>query len=862
MKTLSLLFAVMAISAQAADTTILSKDSYWRWHKTVKEWTFTGEATKNAPAQEWKDPDTDPAPAGWAAGDFDDSLWPRGRIASIRAFRGTDDYIDHKTFTMSFRGKFNVTDPAAVEALRLEVKYRGGVVVFLNGKEVKRQDVPNGKLTIANPASPYTDGAWVDGTGEPWVSKKLLKKKSADEQKSAKNGTAMRVRTLGSFDLPKAALHKGVNVLAVELRRSDYHPGIASKWFNRDRTGRKQFNKKYDVWIPIALNSLKLTVTGAGIEPNVSRPKGLRIWAHDINDRVTERDYGDPCEPLRPLQMNSARNGICLDQIIISHSNPIKALKVTSSELSLVKGKGSISGSAVEILYGRSDGRSYAVNNWFDGYSKTAPSDVDVLQIKVWGKKPVPDAAMVPALVRINVPKDAVPGEYRGKLTIAMEGVNPIDVPMHVTISSWTVSDPKDYHTFVGIYQSPTTVALKYGVEPYSEKHWKLLEPSMAALGRVGNKSVQMHIVEQTQFGNDKAMVYFIKKADGSFDYDFTVFDRYLALAIKHWGRPSYVACNIWHSGGWSARKADQKNTVTVLDKATGKFSRLQVPKFDGEEGKAFWKPVLAAIHARLAKLGLEKTMCIGILSDGTAPGEVFGMFDSIWPGGGPARWTRGLHASNESAKPYRASKGGGVVVLHEHCYGAQYRGPRTPPIWSFLGKPATLYWRVSGFKTAVAPFGYRYFPERALCQGRQGIGRICYDFWAIPGTGAKKKKRDIYNKYPHSSCAQRAPALMDLSWPGPEGAETTIRFEVLTQGLQETEALITISRALDNKADVLGPELLKKAKDLFSERRYYHGRDQIVWSRVPFHTWHYGWRDISKRTYDLAAEVAAKLKH
>ncbi|GAH40604.1 unnamed protein product, partial [marine sediment metagenome] len=40
MKTYSLLFALLAVSIQttrAADTTILNKNSYWRWHKTVKE---------------------------------------------------------------------------------------------------------------------------------------------------------------------------------------------------------------------------------------------------------------------------------------------------------------------------------------------------------------------------------------------------------------------------------------------------------------------------------------------------------------------------------------------------------------------------------------------------------------------------------------------------------------------------------------------------------------------------------------------------------------------------------------------------------------------------------------------------------
>ena len=125
-----------------------------------------------------------------------------------------------------------------------------------------------------------------------------------------------------------------------------------------------------------------------------------------------------------------------------------------------------------------------------------------------------------------------------------------------------------------------------------------------------------------------------------------------MALARKHFVTLDYVALQVWHSGGWETRKADQ-NTVTVIDPATQKREHMQVPAFNSDEARLFWRPVLAACHQHLAKLGLEKAMCIGILSDGTAPSPVFTMFDKVWPGGGPARWTRGLHTQWEATKPY-----------------------------------------------------------------------------------------------------------------------------------------------------------------------------------------------------------------
>ena len=42
---------------------------------------------------------------------------------------------------------------------------------------------------------------------------------------------------------------------------------------------------------------------------------------------------------------------------------------------------------------------------------------------------------------------------------------------------------------------------------------------------------VNINVVDKTQFGNPEGMVTWVAKPDGSFDYDYSVFDRYIALA-------------------------------------------------------------------------------------------------------------------------------------------------------------------------------------------------------------------------------------------------------------------------------------------------------------------------------------------
>jgi len=328
---------------------------------------------------------------------------------------------------------------------------------------------------------------------------------------------------------------------------------------------------------------------------------------------------------------------------------------------------------------------------------------------------------------------------------------------------------------------------------------------------------------------------------------------------------PENVGLQIWHAGGWEARKADQENTVVVIDKKTGEHSHMQVPAFDSKEAKEFWKPALEACRDHLAKVGMEKSMCIGMLSDSTAPSSVFAMFDSIWPGGAPARWMRGCHGQNDSKAPYRVDKGGGLVVLHEHCYGIDYADPAKPlpAIWTQRAMPAAAFCR-DCYEDRVSLFKYRSFSEYGLYVGKKGIGRICLDFW--PGVGPTSKNaadnnyNSIYNRYPFSSCAQRAPVMYHLSYAGPDGAAATIRFELMREGLQAAEATIIIAEAQATKADKLGAELAGRCKQTYADRVDFL-RLRTSESGYFYTTFATGWSDLDARTFAAAAEVADKTK-
>jgi len=101
----------------------------------------------------------------------------------------------------------------------------------------------------------------------------------------------------------------------------------------------------------------------------------------------------------------------------------------------------------------------------------------------------------------------------------------------------------------------------------------------------------------------------------------------------------------------------------------------------------------------------------------------------------------------------------------------------------------------------------------------------------------------------------------MSLTWPGPTGPETTIRYELLCQGVQDAEADIVVSDALANHADKLGKELADQCRQTLVDRLcYMRSGDQSAYETFMPRCNHYGWRDLDRRIYQCAAEVSRKL--
>ncbi|MFM8357042.1 MAG: lamin tail domain-containing protein, partial [Verrucomicrobiota bacterium] len=100
----------------------------------------------------------------WRERAFNDAAWPAGRarlgyggdgeVTVINGGPGTS-----RIPTAYFRLRFNVAQPASVTSLRLRVVRDDGVIVYLNGREVLRDSMPEAAVTFSTLATATIGGA-------------------------------------------------------------------------------------------------------------------------------------------------------------------------------------------------------------------------------------------------------------------------------------------------------------------------------------------------------------------------------------------------------------------------------------------------------------------------------------------------------------------------------------------------------------------------------------------------------------------------------------------------------------------------------------------------------------------------------
>lgn len=216
--------------------------------------------------------------------------------------------------------------------------------------------------------------------------------------------------------------------------------------------------------------------------------------------------------------------------------------------------------------------------------------------------------ALRPVWVTLDVPRDIAPRPITARLIVAdrYAGRDLDTLTFTVDIDSRTLPAPSDQKFYINFWQQPYAISRYYGVEPWSEEHFRLLAPYADLLARSGQRNVSAILFYEPwgQQSNDKfePMVETIRGRDGKWRYDYSVFDRYVEFMARH-GIDGDIDC-------FTMIPWDQ--SYRYKDEATGEYQTL-VCAPDSKEYEDLWKSFLKAFSRHLKQKGWEKRAMISI---------------------------------------------------------------------------------------------------------------------------------------------------------------------------------------------------------------------------------------------------------
>jgi hypothetical protein len=88
-----------------------------------------------------------PVGAGWQTPDFNDNAWPVGTARFGWGLDGEVTTLTEGRVTHYFRRQFNIAEPALLTELNFQLARDDGAVVYLNGVEIFRNNMPGGLVT-------------------------------------------------------------------------------------------------------------------------------------------------------------------------------------------------------------------------------------------------------------------------------------------------------------------------------------------------------------------------------------------------------------------------------------------------------------------------------------------------------------------------------------------------------------------------------------------------------------------------------------------------------------------------------------------------------------------------------------------
>ncbi|MCA5005739.1 DUF4091 domain-containing protein [Sphingobacterium bovistauri] len=203
-----------------------------------------------------------------------------------------------------------------------------------------------------------------------------------------------------------------------------------------------------------------------------------------------------------------------------------------------------------------------------------------------------------PLWLSIKIPNNAEPGLYSGhviaSIKLATYTMN-IKIPYSIRVSDFQLPKSADWDFHLDLWQNPYSSARYYNLETFSDEHLEKIKPSMQRLANAGQKNITTTLIydpwNSQTFDKYDAMIQWIKKKDGSWQYDYTLFDKWVEY-MHSIGVHDYINC--YSMIPWNL-------SFYYFDEATNKREIIKA-KPEEQVYENHWYPFLKNFAAHLKK--------------------------------------------------------------------------------------------------------------------------------------------------------------------------------------------------------------------------------------------------------------------
>jgi hypothetical protein len=388
----------------------------------------------------------------------------------------------------------------------------------------------------------------------------------------------------------------------------------------------------------------------------------------------------------------------------------------------------------------------------------------------------LPGKTLRPVWISINIPAGTQPGHYKGNIEVLAKG-SATTLKLEVEVQDQTLPPPHDWKYRLDLWQNPWVLAWDNHLEPWSEEHKLLLKKHLKLYADAGGKYITTYAVNSPWSDNsytiEGGMIESTKEADGSWKFDYKIFDEYVELAMSV-GIDKAITVYTPLPGGYRFRYIDGK---------TGNYVTESWPP-TSDKFKAYWNPFLNDLRAHLTKKGWLNKTYIGInesaMDETLAAIKVVRNNWSGWKITYAGDWHPELND-----------------LLNDYCFLSGKESPmQIVKDRAAKGFTTTYYVCCNPPKPNnflfSPPIEGQWISWYAAAYGYNGFLRWAYDAWT------QDPVRDARHiSWPAGDCY--------LVYPG---ANSGIRFEKLREGISDYEKIRILEQLSSQSAD-------KKVKDL-----------------------------------------------